>query len=353
VICDFDGVRGKNDPFSAGKKLDNETKEDDQLLVDMKSMDYYNAIKILVELISAAKPNKIPRKDRGVENLKSLMFSPTLEGLKVEAALDSDFFGPDPEARKVFFQALRDRKNPHEFLGEWRARAFEAGNLFLSIRDDLKPIYYLAKKLDSQFRFFNTIDEQFQKENNLGTIVLALNALSETFKYFNTQITKDTIQTFPPDIQEALLNLQKQVSAMMEELEKQKLYVRVAMAEFHDNKSINSTTLLGIVASSIDEDNKSRSNKFFSTRSNSSDNVVMTHLKSSLSISLSIANSFYTWCQNRYIMSLLLLFNGLDSSAFNLTIYWMPRHVAAGEMSTDPRQNATIILGLSGSFSFS
>ena len=61
---------------------------------------------------------------------------------------------------------------------------------------------------------------------------------------------------------------------------------------------------------------------------------------SSLSISLSIENSFYSWCQNRYIMSSFILFNGLDSSVFDLNIYWMPQTsrgtLAVGEMSTDP-----------------
>lgn len=111
-------------------------------------------------------------------------------------AFEHTYFGETPEARKIFFDSLRALQSPHEFIGQYRARLYEAGNCFLVLREDLREIVSLAQTLDNQFDYFDSIEKDSLDEKTVGMIKAFLESLKKTVTAFNREIDISLIPEF-------------------------------------------------------------------------------------------------------------------------------------------------------------
>jgi len=269
LVSDLNTVIGESNLSAEDKEYVealNENKPEGFAWRLLKADDCINLGEILKELIKESVPNQISLKEPEVRALLNLLNRgagrDNFNRNTVEIALESDFFGVTQDSRATFFQELRDRAASYEFAGEYRARAFEPGNPFLLVKDNLKPIYFLTRKLDSQFDFFDSNDElemtMEDKKQSSGMVTVALESLGKTFKLFNEEITTCIASDTFIAQREILLQLKIEAIVNLASIYLKygaptNTYIELARAQFTAINTIDSKILQAIVNSSAKE----------------------------------------------------------------------------------------------------
>ncbi len=161
--------------------------------IDLKAADCYALGKVFEELIDCALPGSFSEAER--KNLLSLCKASPEDRATALSACDDPFFGATQQERLAFFESLQTLQSPYEYIGPWRARAFEANNRFLLFRDDLQRVIALAQTFMSQCDYFD-FDNDILKEKNAGMIKYSLASLKNTITALNEEMA-----TFTPACQ--------------------------------------------------------------------------------------------------------------------------------------------------------
>lgn len=184
-------------PTNTGGKRWNETEETRSIYknINLKAVDCYALGSVVNALLSHADQQYTQAE---LDSILKLSLCETLPENRstVFSACENPFFGETKNERDAFFNALRDRASPLEFIGKYRARAFEPNNNFLLLHEHLPEVVLLAKKLQSQLDYFNYISTVAFNEKSLDLFLLALEA---SFKR-----TVITIKTISNEIDETL-----------------------------------------------------------------------------------------------------------------------------------------------------
>lgn len=238
--------------------------------INLKADDCYALSVILIELIDAAAPGQIPQNDPILDLAYRLRRTLPANRSDIENVLTHEFFNSANKTNEVFFQELHDEPHPFEYIDEHRARAFQQNDYFLEIHINIKPIYAAAQQLDGKFSYFDDIDmysTEIDEEKLIGLVLPALEALRNTFKQFNNEMTKVIGNPNFPAQQQILRQLQTEANAKMTLIQNKyakyaiqpplwksgcRESIKQAQLEFQNNQ-ISSTVLGKIIGYSIDE----------------------------------------------------------------------------------------------------
>lgn len=153
-------------------------------LIDLKAADCYAVGKILQFLLTYAEPSAFTKLEK--DSLLGFSFCNKTPHLRnnIQSAYDQEFFGATKEERDEFFDGLRSYPSPYEFIGQYRARAFDKDNNFLLI--SLNEIISCAEKLSSQFDFFDSIEKDMLEKIPAEMVKCSLDNLEKTLEAFNS-----------------------------------------------------------------------------------------------------------------------------------------------------------------------
>jgi serine/threonine protein kinase len=245
--------------------------------LDFRAQDCYALGKILGELIDAAAPGEFSPDDPLIYLRMLFLRDLPEERRTVQYALQNYFDLPG-QPRDEFFQMLQDRPSPYEYLGQYRARAFEPDNPFLNLKDHVRPVFQLIKALDKKFDFFDKMPHHLVDDFSLQILQKSFNEFYATIsaaiehndfadqKKVLMQIRLDatkkmaTIQLeYKPDIDKALfLKLSEATSKTPGQEVKHwellaPLYAEVGKAQLLEQKTITPNVLAGIVHYAVQE----------------------------------------------------------------------------------------------------
>ncbi len=157
--------------------------------LNFKAADCYALGAIFAELMENAAEKLTPAEGFSLNWLSLGRTSPDMRS-SAERACEHPFFGDTIAERKAFFNGLRQRQSPLEFIGQYRARSFQPGDHFLLLDKKIQEIVALAQQLDSQLDYFKFMTDTFITDiardekslDSIDTIAINLSASLDSLK---------------------------------------------------------------------------------------------------------------------------------------------------------------------------
>jgi len=185
-----------------GQKVIEENLDDDKYIVaSKKPVDCYAVGKTIDDILHYAYPDATSENQALRALCSSLTNNDPLQRMTIDAAMDSPYFGENPEAREIYFKQVREKhKKPDDYFnGIYKQLPYpEYNDALLLLSESLQKIYAQAHSLKMQMLWVHETQYPLEEKDKtqIEAAIAELKQLIKAEYNRNPKIDIELIQAF-------------------------------------------------------------------------------------------------------------------------------------------------------------